>query len=74
MTDQQFSMGDHVEGYFPHTVASGIIQEGITGDTHAAGRAVGASDTTPQYLIMTSPSGPPVAHQPDMLQRREGGK
>ena len=63
-----FSKGDKVEWKSHGQKVRGTVEEQITADTKAAGRAVRASKEEPQYRVRSSKTGADAVHKPDALR------
>jgi Hypervirulence associated proteins TUDOR domain len=63
-----FGKGDKVEWKSHGQNIRGKVAEKITGDTHAAGRQVRASDNDPQYRVTSDKTGADAVHKPDALR------
>ena len=68
MGDKDLSKGDKV-GWKSHGQnVKGTVEQKITADTEAAGRAVRASKEEPQYRVKSSKTGADAVHKPDALR------
>jgi len=66
---EQFKKGDKVQWRSHGGTATGTVEEKITSDTQAAGRAVRADSDNPQYRVRSDKSGGDAVHKPDALKR-----
>ena len=67
MGARSFSKGDQVSWKSRGQNVKGTVEEKITDDTQAAGRAVRASAKDPQYRVKSGKTGADAAHKPDAL-------
>ncbi len=65
---REFKKGQRVKWDSHGGEAVGRIERKITSDTEAAGRTVRASETEPQYLVISEKSGGSAVHKPEALR------
>jgi hypothetical protein len=66
---EDIKKGDDVTWQSHGSEASGAVEERITEDTKAAGRAVRASTGSPQFLVKSDKSGGEAVHKPSALKK-----
>lgn len=66
---QNFKQGDHVRWNTPQGKTTGVVQDKIMAETHAAGRKVAASKDQPQYLVKSDKTGKEAVHKPESLEK-----
>ncbi len=69
MADEKFKKGDKVAWKSHGQNVKGKVEEEITSDTNAAGRAVRASKDDPQYRVISAKTGADAVHKPGALER-----
>ena len=69
MGKQTFHEGEQVSWKSHGGEAVGRVEEKITVETDAAGRAVKASAEDPQYLVRSAKSGGEAVHRPEALHK-----
>ncbi|HYH33219.1 MAG TPA: DUF2945 domain-containing protein [Pseudonocardia sp.] len=67
---ERFHKGDRVTWSSHGGTAEGTVEEEITSDTEAAGRAVRASEDEPQYRVRSEKSGGEAVHKPSALKKK----
>jgi DUF2945 family protein len=68
MSERSFRKGDQVSWTSHGQTVKGTVQQKITDDTHAAGRAVRASKKDPQYRVTSNNTGADAVHKPEALR------
>lgn len=68
-SQQEFKQGDKVQWNTSQGKTQGKVKKKLTEETHIGGHKVNASESEPQYLVVSDSTGNEAAHKPSALEK-----